>query len=394
LINTTAADMKTSNRISRLLAACIGATALLLAGCNDKAIDPPAKLVDIKPTLKVKKLWSEGLSGDTHFRLGLQPSVVDGVVYAASGKGEVLALTADKGKRLWQTQTKLELGGGTAVGEGSVAVGSVNGELVVLDSSTGKQRWQKQLSGEILAKPVIGNGLVVVRTVDGRLQAFDVKDGTARWNNEESVPKLTLRGTAAPIMANGVVICGFDNGKLLAVDATTGDQMWNVTIDSPAGRTELDKLADIDSVAAVSGKDVFVAGYQGRVAMLALDNGQIWWAKDASSYRGFGLDDDKLYLTRSNGVISALRRSDGNSQWENSSLRQRGLTAAISSGDSVVVADYEGYVHWLSKGDGSVQARASTDGDRVTNAPVVADGRVFVQTDSGKLIAFEAKPKG
>jgi outer membrane protein assembly factor BamB len=393
LFNYTAADMKTSIRISRLLPACAGALALLLAGCNDKAVDPPAKLVDIKPTLKIKKLWSEGLSGDTHLRLGLQPAVVHGVVYAASRNGEVLALTEDKGKRLWRTKTRLELGGGPAVGEGSVALGSVNGELVVLDGSTGNQRWLKQLSGEIIAKPVIGSGIVVVRTVDGRLQAFDLKDGTPRWNNEESVPKLTLRGTAAPIMVNGVVICGFDNGKLLAVDATTGDQMWNVTIDSPAGRTELDKLADIDSVAAVSGKDVFVAGYQGRVAMLALDNGQIWWAKDASSYRGFGLDDDTLYLTRSNGVISALHRTDGNSKWDNETLRQRGLTAAIPVGNSVVVADYEGYVHWLSKADGSVQARAKTDGDRVTNAPVVADGRVFVQTDGGKLVAFEATPK-
>jgi outer membrane protein assembly factor BamB len=139
---------------------------------------------------------------------------------------------------------------------------------------------------------------------------------------------------------------------------------------------------------------VFVAGFHGRVAMLDVENGQIWWAKDASSYRGFGLDERVLYLTNSNGLITAYRRTDGNQQWEQAVLRQRGLTAPVSIGDSVVVGDYEGYLHWLSKSDGSVQARTSTDGERITNAPVVADGRVYVQTDGGKLIAFETKPKG
>jgi outer membrane protein assembly factor BamB len=376
--------------------ALIVLSGLALTACNNsKAVDPPAKLVDITPVLQVKKLWSDSLGGGgDRLRLGLQPSIVDGVAYAASHKGVVLALTADKGKQLWRTKTKLELSAGPAVAEGLVVVGSANGELVALAADTGKQRWRHQLSGEMLSKPLIGKGLVIARTVDGRLQALNVADGTVRWTVEEAVPKLSLRGTAMPIFADDAVIAGFDNGKLMAVDVNTGDTLWNVTIDSPTGRTELDRLADIDAPAAYSGRDVFVAGFQGRVAMLDVQNGQIWWAKDASSYRGFGLDERVLYLTNSNGLITAYRRTDGNQQWEQAVLRQRGLTAPVSSGDSLVVGDYEGYVHWLSKTDGSVQARVSTDGERITNAPVVADGRVYVQTDGGKLIAFETKPKG
>lgn len=368
---------------------------LLLAACdNSKAVDPPAELVDIKPVLQVKKLWSDSLGGDVHLRLGLQPSIAEGVVYAASRKGQVQAFSADKGRRLWQTRTKLELSAGPAAADGLVVVGSSNGEVVALEAASGKQRWRKQLSGELLSKALIAQNLVVVRTVDGRLQALNAADGSVRWSVEETVPRLTLRGTAAPILADQAVIDGFDNGKLLAVELSTGDTLWSVTVDSPAGRTELDRLADVDAPAAFAGKDVFVAGFQGRVAMLDAENGQIWWAKDASSYRGFGLDERFLYLTRANGLITALRRTDGGQQWEQAALRQRGLTAAAVMGDSLVVADYEGYLHWLSKADGSVQARAKTDGDRITNAPVVAEGRVFVQTDGGKLIAFETKPKG
>ncbi len=376
--------------------ALIALSGLILSACDSsKAVDPPAELVDIKPVLRVTKLWSDSLGGDAErLRLGLQPSVVNGVVYAASHDGEVLAVSADKGKRLWRVKTKLELSAGPAVADGLVVVGSTNGELVALETATGKQRWRHQLSGEILSKALIARDLVIVRTVDGRLHALSAAEGVVRWTVEESVPRLSLRGTSMPILADQTVITGFDNGKLVAVDVNTGDSLWSVTIDAPAGRTELDRLADIDAPAAFSGKDVFVAGFQGRVAMLDVDNGQIWWAKDASSYRGFGLDERVMYLTTDKGLITALRRTDGNQQWEQATLRQRGLTAPAVVGDSLVVGDYEGYLHWLSKADGSVQARAKTDGERITNAPVVADGRVYVQTDGGKLIAFETKPKG
>lgn len=385
-----------SRRPGWLKAAAVATLTTLIVACsNDKAVDPPAELVDIKPTLKINKLWSESLDGKAdRLRLALQPTVDNGVVYAASHKGVVEALTADKGKQVWRVKTRLPLSAGPAAAEGLVVVGASDGQLVALDAATGAEKWRHRMSGEVLAKPLIAQGLVVVRTVDGRLQALNAADASVRWTAEETVPKLTLRGTAPPVLAGSAIVTGFDNGKLSAVDLTTGDALWNVTIDTPSGRTELDRLADVDAPAMASGRDVFVVGFQGRLAMLELESGQIWWAKDASSYRGFGVDDDVLYLSQANGMITALRRRDGAQQWEQNALHQRGLTAPAVNGDQLVVGDYEGYVHWLNKVDGTVAARAKTDGERITNAPVVADGRVFVQTDGGKLIAFATKPIG
>ncbi len=376
----------------------IVAGVMTLAACdNSKAVDIPAELVDIKPVLEIRKVWSESLGGGAEYlRPGLQPSVLNGVLYAASYKGEVQALTADTGKRVWLNRTKLALSAGPAVGEGLVAVGGADGALLALALETGVERWRRQLSSEPLSRPLLAKGRVIVRTVDGRLQCLDATNGTVRWTYEGNVPKLSLRGTAPPVLdeAGDAVIDGFDDGRLVALDISTGDVLWTANIDTPTGRTELDRLADIDAAAAVSGKDVFVAGYHGKVAMLDLDNGQPWWSKDASSYRGFGLDDKVLYLATAGGEVTALRRLDGNQQWQQSALLHRALTAPVVSNDSLVVGDYEGYVHWLSRTDGSIQARTSTDGERITNAPVVAEGRVYVQTDGGKLIAFETRPKG
>jgi outer membrane protein assembly factor BamB len=377
-----------------LLAFCLGA--LVLAGCSsDKDVEPPAKLVDIKSNVKVRKLWSEGLGGrkTEHLRLALQPKVDNGVVYAASHKGLVYAFNAASGKELWHTKTKLALSAGPGVGEDTVAVGSSNGDVVALDAKTGKERWRHAVSGEVLATPLIARGLVIVRTVDGRLQALSLQNAEQRWAMEEQVPRLTLRGTAPPILAGDAVIAGADDGKLLAVDVNTGETLWGTVVSAPHGRTELERLVDIDSTAHVGGTDVFVVSFQGRAAMLALDSGQIWWARDLSSYRGFDMDDANLYVSSGDSTVVAMRRTDGADQWQQDVLKRRGLTAPALDGDTLVVADFEGYVHWLKKDTGEVIARASTDGDRVTNAPVVADGRVFVQTDKGKLYAFEIKQK-
>lgn len=390
-------DNRTSlTRLFRGARLAAAATALLvMLGCdNDKEVDPPAELTDITATRDVHRLWSVGLGGDAErLRLALRPAVVDDTVYAASHDGVVVALAADSGKRLWQVKTKLPLSAGPEVGAGLVILGSSDGDIIALDASNGAERWRKAIASEILARPLVVNDLVVIRTVDGHLEALSLVDGSARWAVDEQVPRLTLRGTAPPVLAGDRIIAGFDNGKVLAVDPRNGEVLWDTIVNAPRGRTELERLADIDAPARVAGDDIFVVGFQGRVAMLARDSGQIWWARDASSYRGFAMDERNLYLTNAESVVVAMRRSDGAVQWEQDGMRRRGLTAPAIDGDALVVGDFEGYLHWLDKSTGAIVARQKTGGERITNAAVTEGGRVFVQTDAGKLLAYRSNPR-
>jgi outer membrane protein assembly factor BamB len=380
-------------RLYRGARVAAAATALLiLLGCdNDKEVDPPAELTKMTNTRDVDRVWSTGVGGDAErLRLALKPVIVEGRVYAASHDGEVMALSADTGKRAWMVKTKLPLSAGPEVGSGLVVLGSSDGDLIALDSTNGAERWRRSIASEILAQPLIVNDIVVIRTVDGHVEGLSVADGKTRWAVDEQVPKLTLRGTAPPVLAGDRLIAGFDNGKVLAIDPRNGEVMWDTIVNAPHGRTELERLADIDSPARVSGDDVFVVGFQGRIAMLARDSGQIWWARDASSYRGFTMDEQNLYLTNSDSVVIAMRRADGAVLWEMNTLRRRGLTAPAIDGDSLVVGDFEGYLHWLDKATGTVVAREKADGERITNAAVVGENGVFVQTDSGKLLAYRS----
>src|SRR6202789_3536071 len=204
-------------------------------------------------------------------------------------------------------------------------LGSSKGIVVALDGATGRELWRAHVNSELLSAAAISEKVVVMRSVDGRLHGLDAHDGKELWSVEQQVPRLSLRGTATPIISKEVAISGFDNGKVMAVSLNTGDTLWDTALATPHGRTELDRLVDVDSAVRVVGDNVFATGFQGRTAMLALDSGQIWWAHDMSSYRGLAADAENLYVTQSDGIVVALRQKDGLEVWHNDKLKRRGL---------------------------------------------------------------------
>lgn len=363
----------------------------LLAACSkDKDVDPPAELVKLQPKIQIRQLWSAGLGGSAeHLQVGLRVATDGTRLYAAGHDGKVVAFDPDKGRELWSVKTKLPLSGGPSAGFGRVAVGSSEGDVVALDAANGAQQWKVRVNGEVIAPPAVSEKVIVVRTVDGRLRGLEAATGKELWVDEQTVPRLSLRGTATPVIADDMVVCGFDNGKVVALNLADGSMLWEPQIAPSRGRTELERLVDIDSAVYVDNKDVFAVGFQGRVAMLARDSGQIWWARDASSERGLAVGPEKIYISNSNGHVTALNRRDGAPGWEQKSLHRRGLSGPVLDGAFVVVADFEGYVHWLDAATGDVQARMKAGGGRVTNPPLVAYGKVFVLTDGGKLVAFQ-----
>jgi outer membrane protein assembly factor BamB len=368
----------------------------LAAACSkEKNVEPPAELVDFRQTLRVDRVWSVGMGGGEEvMRLALAPAVNDGTAYLAGHDGDVAAVGLEDGRSRWRTDLKLHLSAGPGAGDGLVVVGTPEGELVALDAASGAERWRKRLNGEILARPAIGGGIVVVHTVDGRLHGLKAIDGTEAWSYEQPVPRLSLRGSAPPVVDGDAVFCAFDNGKVAALALAEGDLLWSATVSPPSGRTELERLVDIDSSVVVAGEDVFVVGFQGRAAMLARASGQIWWARDLSSHRGLALSDSAAFVATSDGAVVALGRRDGTEQWRQDALRLRGLSAPAVDGDAVVVGDFEGYLHWLDRGSGELLARTRAGGDRISNPPLAAGGLVLVQGDGGTVSAYRARPRG
>jgi outer membrane protein assembly factor BamB len=382
----------------RLLLPLSLAALLIAAGCSkDKDVEPPAALVkNFKATLPVKKIWGDGVGGgkkQIKLRLGLGPAIDNGLVFAANHKGEVLAVSLETGHDVWVKKLKVPISAGPAAALGIVVAGTSKGAVIALDGATGRQLWRTQINSELLSSPAISEKVVVMRSVDGRLNGLDKATGKVLWSVEQQVPRLSLRGTATPVVAKEVAISGFDNGKVMAVSLNTGDTLWDTALASPHGRTELDRLVDIDSAVRVVGDNVFAAGFQGRTAMLALDSGQQWWSHDMSSYRGLAVDADNLYVTQSDGTVVAMRQRDGAELWRNEKLKRRGLSAPIVTGTAVALADFQGYIHWLDKTTGELVARERIAKQRVSNPPAGSGETIVVLTDGGTLAAYRATPR-
>jgi outer membrane protein assembly factor BamB len=374
----------------------LAAAVLALTACDkkDKKVDEPVELTDIEsPTVKVNRVWGASVGGGgKKLRLGLGLANSGEALFAAGRDGEVAAFNIKTGKQIWRVKTKLDLTGGTGVSPNIVAVGTSDGLVLALDASNGSEKWRADVHGELLSAPAVSDKEIVVRTVDGKLRALAAADGAELWATEQQIPRLTLRGVATPVLARDLAISGFDNGRVIAVSMADGGTVWDSPVSPSHGRTELERLNDIDAAVKVLGDDVFVAGYQGRAAMLALDSGQVWWTRELSSYRGVDVDDDQMYVSTSTGELVALKRRTGTEVWKNDSLKFRGLSAPAVVGEHVVVADLDGYVHWFDRATGVIAGREKAGGERVTNAPLAIGDTLYLINDKGEISALRAQP--
>jgi outer membrane protein assembly factor BamB len=379
------------NRTFRI-AGLVSAT-LLVGGCglfSDKDDElEPAKLVDIDETIEVRKIWSAKLGDSTDFlRLALRPNGDGSRIYAAGADGKVSAFDPESGDLLWRTDLELDLTAGPGVGEGFVAVVAKDGLAVLLDASNGVEQWRTPVDAESLACPLIEDDSVVIQTIDNRLQALSLYDGEPRWSIQRTTPALTMRGSSSPVAIGSLVVAGFDSGRLVAADLDSGTIAWEAMLSPPKGRSDLDRLADIDGAMAVVGQDLYAVGYQGRLASVAVESGQLLWSREISSFEGVSADWNSLYTTRDTGEIVALTRRAGTESWRNDSLLRREPTLPVPFGTTVVVGDFEGYIHFFSTIDGEPAARERLSGSAISSDPFVIANRLYVQNESGQLGAY------
>lgn len=359
------------------------------AGKDNSA--PPTPLTALQSSVAVQTLWSTRVGEGTDERyIKLLPWVAGGKVFAADRKGRVSAYEGASGRQLWSADTKAPISGGPGSGDQLVLVGTSEGEVLALDESSGTLVWRSSVSSEVLAPPRAASGRVVVRTVDGKLFGLDAQHGKRVWVYEQSVPTLTLRGTSAPIIVDDKVIAGFANSKLVAVSLNEGKLLWETSIAEPRGRTELERLVDISGEPQLADGIIYVTSYQGRVAAVEADSGRLLWTRNMSSHTGISVDDGALYVTDDQSNVLALDRRDARILWKQDKLHARAVSAPAVYGDYVVVGDFEGYVHWLSREDGDFVARVRIGDDGIIAPPAVADGTLFVSGKGGALAALRA----
>lgn len=356
-----------------------------LWGGSDKT-EKPAPLVEIRSSVALVTQWraSVGAAGDYVFT----PAGAAGSVFAAGYDGMLARFDAESGKQQWRVETGKKLSAGVGVGEGLVLAATRKGEVLAYDLD-GKPLWQAQVSSEVLSAPQAAGGVVVVRAADGQIFGLDVRDGKRKWVYQRALPALAIRSHAGVVVMRGAVFAGYAGGKLVALSLANGVLGWEASVAQPRGATELERIADVTSMPVVDGNQICAVAYQGKVACFDILNGNLLWAREMSSTSGLAVDKSYLYVSDARGAVHALDKSSGASIWKQDKLLYRRLTKpVVVKGDYVAVADLEGYVHVLSREDGGFVGRAASDGSAVGADPQILGQDVLVQTRNGSLFSL------
>ncbi|MGH8382743.1 outer membrane protein assembly factor BamB [Pseudomonas sp.] len=365
--------------------------AILAAGCssNSKKELPPAELTKFTEEVVLKKQWSRSIGdGQGESFNMLVPAIENDRIYAADVTGVVMAMDRNNGDVAWKKDLELPVSGAVGVGYGMVMLGTLKGEVIALDASSGEERWRSRVTSEVLAPPSSNGDVVVVQTQDDRVIGLDASTGDRRWIYESTPAVLTLRGTGAPIVTNHLAIAGLSTGKVVALDTRNGVPVWEQRVAIPQGRSELDRVVDIDGGLLLSGGTLYVTSYQGRVAGLDLESGRVMWQRDASSYTGVAQGFGNVYVSLASGTVEGIDERSSSALWSNDSLARRQLSAPEVFSSYVAVGDLEGYLHLLSQVDGRFVGRERIDSDGLRARPLVVGDTIYVYGNSGKLEAL------
>lgn len=365
--------------------------AILLAGCGAKDnSEPPAPLIESPSIQQLNPKWSASTRVDIRKQyLKLTPAVSDDKIFVAASRGNVQAFQLDNGKSLWDKSYDITISSGVGAGGKSLAVGGNKGEIIFLNQEDGKEIWRTNVGGEVLVAPQIGSGVVAVRSGNGKLTALDSHDGRRLWSYERPVPALSLRGTSAPLIEGPLIFVGMDNGKVAALDLNSGKPLWEGQLSQPHGKTELERMVDIDADLQLSDGAIYVVAYQGKLSAIVATTGQIIWERDLSSYAGFTLDHKHLYISDMYSQIHAYDRFNGGSLWKQDKLRARSLTQPVYINGYLAVGDFEGYIHWIRKDDGKIIGRTMTDSNGIRTPPIVVNRQLLVLGNSGYLYLLD-----
>ncbi len=371
----------------------------VLSGCStikgwfsgDPKPGEPANLVEFEPSLDTDEVWKRDLGKGTDKRKQqLRPAFRDGTFWVADYKGRLSSVDASTGRENWEIDTELPFSGGPGLSDSLVIMGTENGEIHAFQRETGTPQWIARVSSEVLAAPAAAEGVVVVRSIDGRVFGLDANTGRRLWVYDRSVPLLTIRGNANPVIRAGVAFLGYDGGEVVALRLEDGALMWEEPIATREGRSELDRLADVDGEMVFVASDLLVSSYKNRLSSLAADSGRLLWFKEISSSTGVTVSRTNLAVSDKEGSVWLLDRRNGATLWKQDALSNRGLTRPAFYGDYVVVGDAEGYLHWLNVNDGLFAARTDVGGKGFTGSPVVVGDTLYVYTRKGDLVAVRA----
>ena len=372
----------TFNFLIRLLTAVLVLAGL--AACSGGANQPkPAELKPFVAMVAVKQAWTAQIGEQN---LPLTVSASGNTVLLAAGNGVVAALDAGTGRDLWRLNTGAALAAGVGGDARLAAVVTQGNELLAL--SEGREIWRQKLAAQAFTAPFVAGGRVFVLAADRSVNAFDGTTGRKLWSQQRPGEPLVLRQPGALLAVGDTLVAGL-GGRLTGLNPGNGSLRWELPIATPRGVNDIERLVDLVGPVSRLKDSVCVRAFQASVGCVNAERGSLLWTRTADGSQGLDGDERLVFGVESDGKVIAWQRADGERAWTSEDLRHRGLTAPRVVGRSIAVGDAAGFVHLLSRQDGAVLNRLTTDGSGIAATPVLVGDTLVVVTRKGNVFGFQ-----
>jgi len=356
----------------------------LLSACSGGANKPkPTELQSVVPVVPVQQVWSARL-GAVNFPMTL--SVSGSTLFAAASDGVVVALDARTGRDIWRLSLATPLAAGVGSDGRIAAVVTQNNELVAM--AEGREIWREKLTAQAYTAPFVAGGRIFLLTADRAIHAFDGNSGRKLWTQQRPTEPLVLRQAGVLLAVGDTLVAGLA-GRLTGLNPGNGSVRWEVPIASPRGINDVERLVDLVGPASRLNNVVCVRAFQASVGCVNAERGVLQWTKPADGSVGLDGDERLVFAVESDGKVVTWKRADGESGWSSEKLRFRGLTAPRVVGRSIAIGDASGFVHLLSREDGSLMNRLTTDGSAIVATPTLAGETLLVVTRAGTIFGFQ-----
>jgi outer membrane protein assembly factor BamB len=358
--------------------------AAILSGCFGGASKlQPAELQPVTALVAARQSWTTRI-GQVNFPLEVNVSGHN--VAVASSDGTVAVLDAQTGRDVWRVALNTPIAAGVGSDGKVVAVVTKANEVVALRD--GHELWRQKLSAQAFTAPFVAGARVFVLAADRSVNAFDGQTGRKLWAQQRPNEPLVLRQSGVMLAVGDTLVVGL-SGRLAGLNPSNGSIRWEAPIASPRGINDVERLVDLVGRVSRDGDNVCARAFQASIGCVNAARGSLLWTKPANGVQGIHGDDRLLFGTEADGTVIAWRRTDGERAWSTDRLRYRSLTAPLVVGRSVAIGDFTGFIHLLSREDGSLLNRLPTDGSAIAADPVLASNTLIAVTHNGGVYGFQ-----
>ena len=372
-----------------------------VTGCSHTAsVHPPTPLPQMTQTAELERQWQLLLGRTTDAEaVDLRIALDENRVYSAATEGWLSAMWQSPKDRwtdqvIWQKKLNELVTAGPVIHQQTLYFGTNKGSLYALDKVSGRLLWQKQLSSEVIAPPVIHQGRLFTRTVDGKLYALNAQTGAQIWEVEHLLPNLSLRGAAPVTVTDDRLFIGWESGEVEALSPASGARLWTQRILTPQGRTDLERMVDLQAKLVLHQGRLIVLGYHGKLEALNPKTGLPYWVKNVSGYRSPLVNDQGIFLVTDQDIVQSYDLQTGALRWQQKQLRYRHLSELAFFNDQILIGDGYGTIERLDPIDGTLLGYFTHEKDTaiVGLMPAQEEQVLYVQDADGYITRYQINP--